>query len=231
VLAFDSENTYGGGGIYKERHPLGYFTNNRPEEGGLYYMKPSESFVNMFKTNQDVYRGEGYSYYIDNNKQLQTKDTLIWKYCGIDPNGTRREPFVTYGNINIIRTSDLYLKAAEAANRLGYAITARDILNQNRGRVAVPPAKLQADATIEEIEDGIMEERALELGFEGIRWYDLVRIAKRRNDPNYLIDKILVNVPEADREKVRARLELQSKNNWHLPYSAKAFQLNNNLKN
>jgi hypothetical protein len=240
VLAFDAENAYGGSGIYKERHTLGYFTNNLPEQGGWYYVKPSKSIVDMFKSNRDIYRGEWASYIIDNNTTLQTQDTLIWKYVGMsvtkDNNGnvtsySRREPFVTYGNINIIRTSDIYLEAAECANRLGYTSTALSILNQNKSRVGVAPANLQADATMEDIENAIIDERALELAFEGERWYDLVRIANRRQDPEFLINKILQNVPASNIETVRARLELQAKNGFLLPYSAKAIQSNSYLSN
>jgi hypothetical protein len=144
---------------------------------------------------------------------------------------SRREPFVTYGNINIIRTSDIYLEAAECANRLGYTSTALSILNQNKSRVGVAPANLQADATMEDIENAIIDERALELAFEGERWYDLVRIANRRQDPEFLINKILQNVPASNIETVRARLELQAKNGFLLPYSAKAIQSNSYLSN
>ena len=231
ILAFDTENTYSGGGLYNEHHTLGYFTNNRPEEGGLYYVKPSKSVVDLFNVNQDIYRGAGYSYYIDNNQTFQTQDTLIWKYFGIDQNGNRREPFVTYGSINIIRTADLYLKAAEAANRLGYTSTALDIINQIRSRVGEFPANVKADATMEEIENVIIDERALELAFEGQRWYDLVRIAKRRHDPEFLIGRILRNVPASRIETVRARLELQSKTDWLLPFSDKAVLTNKNISN
>jgi hypothetical protein len=144
---------------------------------------------------------------------------------------SRREPFVTYGNINILRTSDLYLEAAECANRLGYTSTALSILNQNRSRVGVNKVNINASATMVEIEDAIIDERALELAFEGERWYDLVRIANRRQDPEFLINRILQNVPAASMETVRARLELQAKNGFLLPYSAKAIQSNNNLSN
>lgn len=69
------------------------------------------------------------------------------------------------------------------------------------------------------IENAIIEEAALELAFEGHRWQDLVRIARRRNDPAFLADKVYekllkANDPRAD--EVRARL--LDPNNWYLPF-------------
>lgn len=42
----------------------------------------------------------------------------------------------------------------------------------------------------EEVENLLMDENALELAFEGTRYYDLLRVALRRNDPAYLADRI-----------------------------------------
>lgn len=229
VLAFDTEDWGGGGGIYNEKHNFTQLTSNLSSEGGEYIVMPSISSIIKWKLNSDIYRGIGYSYYIDS---LHNFDTIIWKYVGLNPTGMRREPYRTVGNINIKRTSDLYLKGAEVANRLGMAGTAIEIINKNRNRVGMAPVPIATNATIEEIEDAIMEERALEFAYEGERWYDLVRIAKRRNDPHYLIDKVVANAPDNKKELLRARLELQwNTNKWRLPYSTKAILTNPKLKN
>ncbi len=244
VLAFDTENI-SGGGIYNEKHGMIRLTSNREEEGGKYIVQPSRSAVLGWKNQGDKYRGEGYSYYVDNKilpkrKILDTMeivwdtimtDTIIWKYVGISPDGERREAYRTFGNIHIKRTCDLYLKGAEVANRLGLAGRALEIINESRGRIGLPPASISSNASIVEMEDAIMEERALELAFEGERWYDLVRISKRRNDPSYLIDKVLFNFPENKRESMRARLELQwEENQWKLPYSSRVIENNSKIK-
>lgn len=43
---------------------------------------------------------------------------------------------------------------------------------------------------IEKVEDMIMDENALETSFEGYRFYDLMRVALRRNDPSYLSKRV-----------------------------------------
>ena len=227
VLAFDTEDGTDGGGMYQERHSLGTITSNRQEAGELYVVKPSIPAILLWVNARDVYRGAGYSYYVDG------KDSVIWKYIGLTPQGERRglDRKTGCGNIQFYRTVDLYLRGSETANRLGLSQKAIDILNQSRARVGVVPVPFKSNATIQEIEDAIMDERASEMAFEGIRWYDLVRIAKRRNDPAYLIDKVVAAAPAADREALRARLELQSENWWKLPYSNKAVMVNPNLKN
>lgn len=225
VIAFDTESG-AGTGYYHETHPLGKFTSNRLEEGELYVLKPSVPSIRIWTELRDTYRGRGYSYYVDG------VDTIIWKHVGIDPNGTRRgiDRTLGVGNIMLLRCVDTYLRGAETANRLGLSQRAIDVMNLVRNRAGVMPVAFKSNATIEEIENTIIDERAAELAYESVRWDDLVRIAKRRNDPNYLIDRVVAAAPASQREALRARLELQSFNWWKLPYGTKAVMVNPALK-
>jgi len=87
-----------------------------------------------------------------------------------------------------------------------------------RGRANLYNAPVTGDSATA-IEDNITNERALELAFEGERWSDLLRIALRRNDPEYLADKIynkLLRQNNANAATVRAKL--LNKDNWYLPF-------------
>jgi starch-binding outer membrane protein, SusD/RagB family len=76
--------------------------------------------------------------------------------------------------------------------------------------------KLEGVARTEYIEDLIMGERAMELAFEGHRWFDLVRVANRRGKPEYLADKVAAKFTDPIMaEQVKAKL--MNTANWYLP--------------
>jgi len=65
-------------------------------------------------------------------------------------------------------------------------------------------------------EERILDERARELAFEGERFYDLMRVAQRRNDPSFLAKRVSEKFPAGQREEIY-NLLLDEKN-WYINY-------------
>lgn len=64
------------------------------------------------------------------------------------------------------------------------------------------------------LEDKMLEEKAREMAFEGERFYDLVRIAKRRGDPSILADRVAAKFSGAKADQIRAYL--MDEYNWYI---------------
>lgn len=206
----------------------------------MFMVKPTNALVDSFKTQVqltkiqgDLARGIKVTY-----DTTSTGEAYISKYA-IE----KGEPYSS--DIIISRAADLHLLLAEALNRSGDSKTAMIILNAGFSAESVKPApyfrwssnlgirgraylqpKLVPDSIngepitpaqkIDFVEDLIIQERALELAYEGKRWFDLVRIAKRRNDPGYLANKVASKFSNpAKAQEIRAKLLIES--NWYLP--------------
>lgn len=88
-----------------------------------------------------------------------------------------------------------------------------------RTRAYLTAAPVVGDSLIS-IENNIINEAALELAYEGNRWEDLVRVARRRNDPSFLADKIFDKLnKEGNANAADIRAKLMNPNNWYLPFS------------
>ncbi len=210
-----------------------------------YTIKPTQVLIDLFMSQEpsagplgDLYRGLGVSFGIDSVMvgSVETTEAYISKYA-IDSD----EP--TSSDIIIQRAADLHLLLAEAYNcqkTLESQNTALMFLNAGvnavnpkpaaytkwssnigiRGRVylkaKIPPPASYGDARSVYIEDLLLEERQMELAFEGKRWFDLVRIAERNNDPKFLADKVAKKFEgTALYDEVHAKL--MDPKNWYLP--------------
>ena len=115
-------------------------------------------------------------------------------------------------NFYIVRYADILLLKAEAETQLGNFAAASTLVNQVRERVGLSPVTITSTNGINQI----LEERKLELAFEGHRWFDLKRTGKaisilsQQRDGNGTIlpyasdineDRLLWPVPQAQIDK------------------------------
>jgi tetratricopeptide (TPR) repeat protein len=79
-------------------------------------------------------------------------------------------------NTVLLRLADIILLKAEALNQLGQTPQAIPLVNQIRTRVQLPAITATAKA---DVALAILNERRMELAFEGFRWNDLIRYGKQ----------------------------------------------------
>jgi starch-binding outer membrane protein, SusD/RagB family len=80
-----------------------------------------------------------------------------------------------FNSIIKLRLADILLLKAEAYTDQGNLSAAAAIVNTIRARVSLPPLSGAITASQSSMADAVLNERRLELAFEGQRWFDLVR--------------------------------------------------------
>jgi len=188
---FDSQHKNSVESIFELQH-----TEGTPDHGyaqGLmlppsvqaqYWVKfapPTQDLVRAFKTAGDMvrykssitweYNGPGSANPVASPTHYASTDTIpyVWKIGRNWPGGWSGG---SGDNLVLLRLADIILLKAEALNVLGQTSDAIPLLNAIRARVDLPPttAVSQTDVAL-----AILNERRLELAFEGERWYDLLR--------------------------------------------------------
>ena len=87
--------------------------------------------------------------------------------------GDRSWPINNFYQWPLLRLPEVYLSIAEALNEMDRGAEAIPYVDRIRNRVGLPG--LSKNLTKDELRDAILHERAIELAFEEVRWFDLVR--------------------------------------------------------
>lgn len=191
-----------------------------------YQYDPSNKAVQMFarEFTVELVRGEFFSIVMNGEN-----DYTIWKYVGSAPsiNSVRSGTDQYSCNWIVYRLADVLLMKAEALSQLERYNEALVLINLIRDRADVKPLSLPNSPSA--FEDAILEERALELAFEGKRWFDLLRMGRRNNyaRKSKLIEIIVQNVPSTQKRILAAKLT--NPNGWYLPVYETELERNKNL--
>jgi starch-binding outer membrane protein, SusD/RagB family len=149
---------------------------------------------------------------------VRATDQVIWKYIGLS-NTAQRAAEESYAHWIMYRYADILLMKAEAQNQLGNGQDALDIVNliRTRARALAATAANPAPGDKVAIADYILDERAREFAFEGKRWYDLLRNARRDNYArlDILLDVVATTVPPNRQQSAIAKF--RDKNCHYLP--------------
>jgi starch-binding outer membrane protein, SusD/RagB family len=151
----------------------------------------------------------------------------VWKYTGTaitaSSTSNRRAKDRNDNNFIIYRLADVYLLEAEA--RLLVNATdeeARQLIQTVKNRASTTPAQWNLDLS------ELLVERSRELAYEGKRWFDLLRYARRSEDGKQMvIDILLSSVSASDRPFFESKYK--DINSYYLPIHVDELNLNPNL--
>lgn len=168
--------------------------------------------------NYDI-RGDGAS--------VRAATTTIWKYVGANAT-TLRAIDQSYAHWFFYRYADILLLKAEALNEIGQGQQALDLVYTIRRRAnalaATDLTPAPGDRNL--IQDFILQERSREFAFEGKRWFDVLRNAKRNNYQRLgiMLNMIAISVPSNLQQS--AQVKMQDKNAHYLPIYLDELQTN-----
>jgi len=244
--------------------------------GGKYLVKPSQEIIDQWNSEPQKpvlgssipYDARGrLSYQEINGQPVAMK--YLYNYLNYNTQSPVN-PLEKNGKWFLFRETQLHMRFAEAANRMGkyrlawgfynsgiagaYPAPTSDVTlyhntlwepypfnfdARNSGSSGVPyyrsdwyrnigirsranliDAVIPVADSLLSIESGLIHEGALENAFEGTRWPDLLRVALRRNDPNFLADKIYQKLlKDGVGNAAAVRTKLMDPKNWYLPFN------------
>ena len=172
-----------------------FYTWFRPVSG---YLTPNTDEMSAFFPSSEL----SSSKWRDIRKEVSIKQNAIWKWIGLNE-AEYRASDASFANWIFYRLPDVMLMKADALTQLAKAAggdstmlqEAYDIVETVRARANATETTAydymsDSELTPSALEKWVLEERSRELIFEGKRWFDVLRYAKRNDYANleYLVN-------------------------------------------
>jgi len=199
----------------------------------------SSSFSNRRWTASPIIMDQVFTIDLTNDKNydiradggsVRAATSTIWKYVGATPTALRSVD-QSFAHWFFYRYADILLMKAEALNELGQGAEALDLIYTIRKRANALDATDQNPPAGDKsgIQDFILSERSREFCFEGKRWYDVLRFAKRNNYArlSLLLNMVSQSVPSNLQQSAQAKM--LDKNSHYFPVYLYELQTNNLL--
>lgn len=158
---------------------------------------------------------------------VRAATSTIWKYIGATTTAQRTAD-QSYAHWFFYRYADILLMKAEALNETGQGQAALDIVYtiRNRANALVETDLTPAPSDKNMIQDFILLERSREFCFEGKRWFDVLRNAKRNNYERIgiLLNMVAISVPSNMQQSAQAKM--RDKNCHYMPIYLYELQTN-----
>ncbi len=166
--------------------------------------------------------------------------SCLWKYIGVEPNGSERAQEEYTNNFIIYRLAEIYLMKAEALTQMAildgenqellkeaYA-TVKVIRDRSAAVPTTDIGQTEGSYSGKAMEEFVLAERGRELIFEGKRWFDVLRQAKRNNydgdNLNYLMTLAEYSAPASKVNSLKTKY--RNYNSHYLPIYSEEIDSN-----
>ncbi|MEN8228055.1 MAG: RagB/SusD family nutrient uptake outer membrane protein [Bacteroidota bacterium] len=196
---------------------------------------PTDPFINrdprLYETalvNGDSYQGRTAENWIGGRERTKFTTRKTKTGYGLRKFLLENNTATSYNSIvhwPYLRMAEIYLSAAEALNEANSGPTAKAYEYVDHVRARVGLNGLPAGLSHLEFREAVLEERAKELGYEEVRWFDLVRW-KREEDFTKKLHGIEINLVPADSSFTYTIVDLPPRywqENWSPKWYLSAF--------
>lgn len=198
----------------------GMFTPSNKRWGAATQLNEQVYGIDLVNATPQVdYRGD--------KTAFRSTDYSIWKYVGADPYGDNfRASDQSTANWIFYRYADILLMKAEALNESERPLEASRIVKTVRKRANALELTRMDSTNKAAMTPYILTERQREFAFEGKRWYDILRNAKRNNYLNRNLLNIMAanSIPSARQQA--AFNKLRDNNSHYFPIYVKELETN-----